>query len=93
MRLHSSCVNSPLGNVAGANNPELDKLIEEARYELDDDKRLELYRQISEINKEEVYYIPLVTSTNSVVVRKEVQGAYAHGGGQYRISDWSYVGE
>ncbi len=93
MRLHSSCVNSPLGNVAGASNPELDKLIEEARYELDDDKRLDLYRQISEINKEEAYYIPLVTSTNSVVVRKEVQGAYAHGGGQYRISDWSYVGE
>ncbi len=93
MRLHSSCINSPKGNVAGANNEELDKLIEEARYEIDDEKRLELYRQISQINKEEVYYIPLVTSTNSVVVRKEVQGAYAHGGGQYRIADWSYVGE
>lgn len=92
-RLHSSCVNSPKGNVAGVQNEELDKLIEEARYELDDEKRLELYRQISEINKEEAYYIPLVTSTNSVVVRKEVQGAYAHGGGQYRIADWSYVGE
>jgi len=93
MRLHSSCINSPKGNVAGAVNEDLDKLIEEARYELDDEKRLELYREISEINKEESYYIPLVTSTNSVVVRKEVQGAYAHGGGQYRISDWSYVAE
>lgn len=93
MRLHSSCINSPKGNVAGASNEELDKLIEAARYELDDDTRLDLYRQISEINRDEAYYIPLVTSTNSVVVRKEVQGAYAHGGGQYRISDWSYVGE
>ncbi|RRH76361.1 ABC transporter substrate-binding protein [Falsigemmobacter faecalis] len=44
---------------ASAENAEMDALLEEARVTIDQDKRLELYKRVHEINAEELYMIPL----------------------------------
>jgi len=77
-------------NIAGVNDARVDQLIMDARASMDDQERIDLYREICEINKENVWYIPVLTSSNSVVVTDQVAGAYAHSAGLYRLSTWSF---
>ncbi len=54
--LHSSQAGSP-GNYARYNNPEFDRLVEEARLSPDPDRRLELYRQAEKVIIEDAAWL------------------------------------
>jgi len=60
-------------NFIGFKNAETDKLIEEARKEFDRDKRIELYRQFSEIIHEEQPYTFLFCRKATVAVNKRFE--------------------
>ena len=79
-----------LANVGYAGNAECDKLLEQARYSLDDQERIKLYKQIAEINEEEAWYTFTITGTNTVVVRDALKGFEANEGQVYKFSFWSF---
>ncbi len=60
-------------NFIGFKNAEVDRLIEEARKEFDRDKRIELYRQFSEIIHEEQPYTFLFCRKATVAVNKRFE--------------------
>ncbi len=60
-------------NFIGFKNAEVDKLIETARKEFDKDKRIELYRQFSEIIHEEQPYTFLFCRKATVAVNKRFE--------------------
>lgn len=68
---HSSSA-GPVGNFSFYKNPQVDKLIEEARKEANEEKRMELYAQLQEIELEESPLIPIRTIDHLAVVGKEV---------------------
>lgn len=68
----------------------LDDLLYQARVSMDDAERYELYRQITEENDENVWYIPMIMSTNTIVATKDLGGVYGHNASLYRVSDWSF---
>ncbi len=87
--LHSSAKGQG-GNWSLYDNPEMDSLLDEARIELDSDKRYELYKQVSELCKEDCPIIPLAQSTNSLTAWKDLKGAYAHPASKFLFQDWSW---
>ena len=58
----------------GFKNPKLDKLIENAAKEVSYQKRVELYKKIIEIGKEEVYQIYTIHPYGIIAIREEVDG-------------------
>lgn len=65
-------------NYSGYQNPEFDKLVEEATVETDQTKRNEIFRQCYEMIKEDVPVIPLYTGVNPIVISKNVKGWTFH---------------
>lgn len=62
------------GNTSFYSNPEVDKLVEDARKESDTDKRLEMYAKAQEIEMEDAVYIPVRIIENVAVISKDVSG-------------------
>lgn len=87
--LHSSAKGQG-GNWSLYENPEMDKLLEAARTELNTDKRYALYTQVSELCKEDCPIIPLAQSTNTLTAWKDLKGAYGHPATKYMFQDWSW---
>ena len=95
-----SCVykifHKDLANTHGATNvvnvvdDDITALVEEGRALTDSDERYAVYGELAELNSEMAYYIPTMTSTNTVCARKTVAGCYGHSGGMYRVADWWY---
>lgn len=65
-------------NYAGYQNPEFDKLVDEVTVEKDETKRNEIFRQCYEMIKEDVPVIPLYTSSNPIIINKNVKGWTFH---------------
>ena len=65
-------------NYSGYQNPEFDKLVEEVTVEKDETKRNEIFRQCYEMIKEDVPVIPLYTSSNPIIINKNVKGWTFH---------------
>lgn len=63
-------------NDAAFSNKEYDRLIEEAKFELDPEKRLELLRQAEEIIVSELPIIPIYFYVSRNLVRPQLQGLY-----------------
>jgi peptide/nickel transport system substrate-binding protein len=62
-------------NVGWYANPRVDKLLDQARAELNDQKRASLYRQIDRIIMEEdAAFLPIVNDLNLVVLSPKVKG-------------------
>jgi peptide/nickel transport system substrate-binding protein len=62
-------------NVGWYANPRVDKLLDQARVELNDQKRAALYRQIDRIIMEEdAAFLPIVNDLNLVVLSPKVKG-------------------
>lgn len=68
---HSSSA-GPVGNFSFYKNPEVDKLIEDARKESNEEKRMELYATLQEIELEEAPLIPMRTLEHLAVTGKGV---------------------
>ena len=77
-------------NVGWAGNEEVDELLEKARYSLDDEERIAIYKQIAEINEEEAWYTFTITGTNTVVVNDSLKGFEPNEGQVYKFSFWSF---
>lgn len=71
--MHSSSKGSS-GNTSFYSNPEVDRLVEDARKESDSEKRLEMYAKAQEIEMEDAVYIPVRIIENVAVISKDVSG-------------------
>jgi peptide/nickel transport system substrate-binding protein len=71
---HSSQVDSPGLNLALFSNRNADKILEEARVTIDDQKRATLYKQFQDILVEELPAIFLYTPTYTFMVNKDIKG-------------------
>ncbi len=74
---HSQNIGSG-GNRSFYSNPTVDKLLEEAQVEMDQDRRLELYREVQEILAEEAVYINLQVGQVHLAAGKHVNGLMPH---------------
>lgn len=86
--MHSSSKGGS-GNTSFYSNPEVDKLIEEARVESDSDKRIELYAKAQEIQMEEAVYIPVRVIENVAAMSKDVSGFAISPSGYLEINNVS----
>lgn len=77
-------------NNAGYSNKEYDKLIAQAKIELDDAKRTELLHKAEDILMDESPIIPLYYYTNVLCIDKNVKGTYKSPLGQMEFRD-AYV--
>lgn len=77
-------------NNAGYSNKEYDKLIAQAKVELDDAKRTELLHKAEDILMDESPIIPLYYYTNVLCIDKNVKGTYKSPLGQMEFRD-AYV--
>ncbi|MEH7343796.1 glutathione ABC transporter substrate-binding protein [Bacillus sp. JJ1532] len=68
---HSSSA-GPVGNFSFYKNPVVDKLIEDARKEPNEEKRMELYAELQEIELEEAPLIPIRTLEHLSVTAKGI---------------------
>jgi peptide/nickel transport system substrate-binding protein len=67
--------------------PEIDKLVDQGRYELDPVKRAEIYGKAQELVLEKGLAVPLVTNVNYVAVRKNIVGFSLSVDGQPYFTD------
>jgi ABC-type transport system substrate-binding protein len=70
IKLHSQSSN----NETQYSNPEVDRLLDQARTELDEATRLDLYQQAEEIIVQDAPWIPLTHGKSSVLIKPYVQG-------------------
>ncbi|WP_346870980.1 peptide ABC transporter substrate-binding protein [Clostridium sp. UBA5119] len=77
-------------NNAGYSNKEYDKLIAQAKVELDDAKRTELLHKAEDILMDESPILPLYYYTNVLCIDKNVKGTYKSPLGQMEFRD-AYV--
>ncbi len=61
-------------NSTGYSNPEVDRLLEEARVELDPDRRLQLYQQAEQKIVDDVPWIPLFHGVDYTLVKPYLSG-------------------
>ncbi|WP_261664145.1 ABC transporter substrate-binding protein [Deinococcus sp. Marseille-Q6407] len=73
---------------AGFTEPELDKLIDQARDTTDEAQRKQLYSQIAKLAAEKNLYIQLPTQVGVAVVRSNVQGATAENYNPLNNNTW-----
>jgi oligopeptide transport system substrate-binding protein len=72
IKLHSKSGN----NETNYSNPQVDALLEDARTESDQDKRLELYQQAEQIIVQDVPWIPLYHGKSNALTKPYVQDYY-----------------
>ena len=89
-KFHSECIGKQMQNFAGVNDPAVDELLLKARTSLDDNERLECYKQLAEMNKENVWYLMILTSFNSVVINKNLQNVVPIPSGYYNPAFYSW---
>ncbi len=61
-------------NISGYHNPQMEELLERAAAEMDEDTRLELYRQAERLLVEDPPCLPLVYGVNHLLVKPYVSG-------------------
>ena len=74
------------GNRARYSNPEFDEIVMQARVEMDETKRNELYKEAQRIVMEDSPWIPIMQAVNVAGMDKGVEGVvmYEHGARYYR---------
>lgn len=76
--LFNSTVPASSGNRSFYNNPEVDKLLEDGRAEIDNEKRMEMYKQVQQILAEDAVWVPLYNIVNTAGIRSDLQGYTTH---------------
>lgn len=84
-RFHSSMLGGG-NNYSGYSNPEVDALIEEARVKSDSNERLDIYRQVYEILKEDVPLIPIYSDKVLLFHSAKLKNLYPHPVYRYNVS-------
>ncbi len=84
VRFHSSKIGGGK-NYSGYANPQVDSLLDQARKTSDDAKRLELYRQIYEILKEDVPLIPTFSGDQAVFYNAKIKNFYPNPGFKFPV--------
>jgi len=69
--LHSTSIDN---NMGGYNNAEFDRLLEQARSEINHDQRTALYQQAEQVLKDDASIIPLFHAPNYVLTKPHVKG-------------------
>lgn len=77
------------GNTFFYSNKEVDRLIEAARAEKDQEKRIDLYAKSQELEMEDAVYIPVRVIENMAAVAKDVKGFSISPSGYLEINDVS----
>jgi ABC-type transport system substrate-binding protein len=72
--LYYSAYSKSFNNYSKYNNPEVDKLLDQARVAKDDAARKPLYDQVWEILAKDVPYYPYVETTNGFVLSPDLGG-------------------
>jgi peptide/nickel transport system substrate-binding protein len=80
---HSKRVPPNGANRGHYSNPEVDRLIDFSRRELDRDKRREAYKRIQQIVAEELPYVSLFYLDNVCVYNRRIQGMRLYPAGEY----------
>jgi peptide/nickel transport system substrate-binding protein len=86
--IHSSSM-GPAGNAFFYGNKQVDNLIDAARKEKDDQKRIELYKEAQELEMKDAPYIPVRVIENLAAVSKNVSGFSISPSGYLEINDVS----
>ena len=86
--LHSSNAKIPASNYAFYQNPEFDALIEQAREEYDQEKRVALYEQAQELFHKDIPWYMIAHTTPPVAAADYVKGLSLH---PMEIDDFSKV--
>jgi peptide/nickel transport system substrate-binding protein/oligopeptide transport system substrate-binding protein len=73
------------GNYSGYSNPEFDRLTNEARMELDENRRIRLYRQAERIAIEDACWIMLLYPMQRLLFNPEYEGLVFPKQGDFRI--------
>jgi peptide/nickel transport system substrate-binding protein len=83
---HSSNIGTGL-TFSHYKDPALDKMIEASRSEVDQQRRLTIYRDIQKYIVDKALWVPLWTNTNYVFLQPNVQGAKIHPDGFVVLND------
>jgi peptide/nickel transport system substrate-binding protein len=81
---HSSNINTGL-TLSHYSNPELDRLIEASREEIDPDKRLVIYEDIQKLIVDNAIWIPLWAASTTYGLHKRIAGHYVHPDGHLHL--------
>lgn len=75
------------GNRTYYENPEVDRILDEARQEIDETKRLELYDQVQELLIEEAPMVYIHHQAYLTGVSQKVNGYWINDSGHYKLQD------
>ena len=64
-------------NVAGYNNPEMDKLFDQDKLTIDPAERVKIYQKVNDLVIRDLPYIPLLVNTAAIVTRSVTHGLSA----------------
>lgn len=70
--------NMPAPNRSKWSDPEIDKLLAEARSTTDEERRMECYEEIQKVAAEEALWVPLYSRNGWSVLSDTVEGYKAH---------------
>ena len=77
-------------NTNGVSDPEVDQLLETARQSMDDDVRLDCYRQVIQKIVDNNWSIYTDIGYNSMVYNTDLNGVFPNNAGIYKLSYWSW---
>lgn len=89
-QLFHSSNHGATGNRAWLTDDEVDRLIEEAAAEMDNDKRMELYKELQFRLKELAPWVPLYYKNDNVGVRADLKGFQLHKGATHYLGNCYY---
>lgn len=85
--LFHSASQGPPGNHFYYSNPEVDKMIEEARQETDETKRLKLYEEVMQKEMDDAVYIPIRNYEHIAAYSKNISGFWLNAASYLMIDD------
>jgi len=77
-------------NVGRINDPDINRLLEQARTTLDRDARDKLYIRVNQILAERAYHIPLYFTQEAIIYNKDLKNAKALRNARYQYRDFSW---
>ena len=83
--LISSSTMGAAGNRSFYSNPEVDKLLEAGKTELDPEKRKDIYKQIQEIVRRDIPMYMIVYPLQNVITKKDVKNFKLDAAQTYRL--------